>query len=138
MMMLRQTARTVSRCSPTQHSAALAPTGARRLASHGAQYNEPTGRLFGEQPPAPGTKRTKDDWENIYYWGMGSSLVLAIVLGFYGPRTSWVHRLGALSNLWLTSCSQCRRQRTQSRARKAGSCWRDCECTYHCWSTGIA
>ncbi|KAG1833878.1 ESSS subunit of NADH:ubiquinone oxidoreductase-domain-containing protein [Suillus variegatus] len=49
----------------------------RRFASHGPpQFNEPSGLLFGEKPPAPGQKRVKEEWENIWY------------LLYYKPDTS--------------------------------------------------
>ncbi|KAH9022970.1 ESSS subunit of NADH:ubiquinone oxidoreductase [Lactarius pseudohatsudake] len=61
----------------------------KRFASHGApHYNEPTGYLFSEKPPAPGQKRVKEDWENIWYFGMFGSLGLAGVLLYYKPDTS--------------------------------------------------
>jgi len=80
----------------------------KRFASHGApHYNEPTGYLFGEkvrtllssafasidddsQPPAPGQKRVKEDWENIWYFGMFGSIGLATVLLYYRPDTRYV------------------------------------------------
>ena len=79
-----------------------------RFASHGApHYNEPSGYLFGEkvktdvsvlssssndvsQPPAPGQKRVKEDWENIWYIGMYGSIGLASLLLYYKPDTRWV------------------------------------------------
>lgn len=63
------------------------------------------------QPPAPGTsqrragfyesvtdkcarptgqKRGKEDWENIYYYGFGGSMLLGAVLIYYKPDTSSV------------------------------------------------
>ncbi|GAA5839626.1 hypothetical protein JCM9279_006001 [Rhodotorula babjevae] len=61
--------------------------GQRRAAGGGA-YHEPTGRLFGEHAPAPGQKRQKEDWENIYYYGFGGGMVLGAVLIYYKPDTS--------------------------------------------------
>jgi len=61
----------------------------KRFASNGApHYNEPTGNLFGEKPLAPGQKRVKEDWENIWYFGMFGSMGLAAVLLYYKPDTS--------------------------------------------------
>jgi len=61
----------------------------KRFASHGApHYNEPTGYLFGEKPPAPGQKRVKEDWENIWYIGMFGTMGLAALLLYYKPDTS--------------------------------------------------
>merc|ERR1711974_26058 len=59
-----------------------------RLASGGAHFNEPTGYLFGEKPPAPGKKRVREDWEAIYYWGMFGGMALGGVLIYYKPDTS--------------------------------------------------
>jgi len=61
----------------------------RRFASHEApQYNEPSGYLFGEKPLPPGQKRVKEDWENIWYWGMFGSMGFAAVMLYYKPDTS--------------------------------------------------
>ncbi|KAG2044775.1 Ndufb11, NADH dehydrogenase 1 beta subcomplex subunit [Suillus americanus] len=61
----------------------------RRFASHGPpQFNEPSGWLFGEKPPAPGQKRVKEEWENIWYVGMFGSMAMAAVLLYYKPDTS--------------------------------------------------
>lgn len=61
----------------------------RRYASHEApQYNEPSGYLFGEKPLPPGQKRVKEDWENIWYWGMFGSMAFAAVMLYYKPDTS--------------------------------------------------
>ncbi|GAA6019645.1 hypothetical protein JCM10207_006955 [Rhodosporidiobolus poonsookiae] len=72
--------------SPASRSA-LAAQGQRRAAS-GVHYHEPTGRLFGEKAPAPGQKRVKEDWENIYYYGFGGGMLLGAVLIYYKPDTS--------------------------------------------------
>jgi hypothetical protein len=42
------------------------------------------------QPPAPGQKRVKEDWENIWYFGMFGSIGLATVLLYYRPDTRCV------------------------------------------------
>ena len=83
----------------------------RRFASHGApQYNEPSGWLFGEkvssisadvgdigdrcsssQPPPPGQKRQKEDWENVWVVGMFGTMALATVLLYYKPDTRFVN-----------------------------------------------
>jgi len=82
----------------------------RRFASHGApQFNEPSGYLFGEKvrsdeifcwknqfnlpyfkPLPPGQKRIKEDWENIWYWGMFGSMAFAAVILYYKPDTRYV------------------------------------------------
>ncbi len=46
----------------------------------------PPGHLFGEVTP-PGTKRVREDWELIYYFGMGGAFVLAIVGLWTKPQT---------------------------------------------------
>ncbi|GAA6058982.1 hypothetical protein JCM10212_001692 [Sporobolomyces blumeae] len=60
----------------------------RRAASGGVHFNEPTGYLFGEKPPAKGQKRVREDWESIYYWGMFGGMALGGVLIYYKPDTS--------------------------------------------------
>ena len=83
----------------------------KRYASHGApQYNEPSGWLFGEkvrdfsshivrgsydlpakhQPPPPGQKRVKEDWENVWYIGMFGTMAFASVMLYYKPDTRCV------------------------------------------------
>ncbi|KAH8556097.1 ESSS subunit of NADH:ubiquinone oxidoreductase [Umbelopsis sp. PMI_123] len=62
-----------------------------RRGGHGpASYNEPGGYLFNEKPLAPGQKRIKEDWESIYYWGMGGGFALISALLYYKPDTSVV------------------------------------------------
>ncbi|GAA5999838.1 uncharacterized protein JCM10292_003765 [Rhodotorula paludigena] len=61
--------------------------GQKRFAG-GVHWSEPTGKLFGETAPAPGKKRVKEDWENIYYYGFGGGMVLGAVLIYYKPDTS--------------------------------------------------
>jgi len=59
------------------------------MASHEApHFNEPTGHLFGEKPPPPGQKRVKEDWENVWYWGMYGTMAFAGVMLYYKPDTS--------------------------------------------------
>ncbi|CAG8718042.1 2666_t:CDS:2, partial [Acaulospora morrowiae] len=55
---------------------------------HEPEWNEPSGYLFGEKPLPPGQKRVKEDWENIWYFGMGGCLLLGIVIAIYKPDTS--------------------------------------------------
>ncbi|KAJ4489326.1 ESSS subunit of NADH:ubiquinone oxidoreductase-domain-containing protein [Lentinula edodes] len=73
-----------------------AQLGGRRSVSHGApQFNEPSGYLFGEKPPAPGQKRVKESWENIWYIGMFGSMAFAAVMLYYKPDNgveSWALR----------------------------------------------
>ncbi|KZP31271.1 Ndufb11, NADH dehydrogenase 1 beta subcomplex subunit [Athelia psychrophila] len=61
----------------------------RRYASHGAPPpNEPSGWIFGEKPPPPGQKRTREDWEIIWYSGMFGAMATAGVLHYYKPDTT--------------------------------------------------
>ncbi|KAF9576327.1 hypothetical protein EC968_009301 [Mortierella alpina] len=66
-----------------------------RRGGHGEGYNQPTGYLFGEKPLAPGTKRVKEDWENLFVFGFGGAMVLGTVLMYYKPDTNvhtWAYR----------------------------------------------
>ncbi|KAF7720903.1 hypothetical protein EC973_005791 [Apophysomyces ossiformis] len=57
----------------------------RRGGGHGApQYNEPGGYLFAEKT------RVKEDWEDIYYWGMGGGFLFIAAGLYYKPDTSVV------------------------------------------------
>ncbi|GAA5970091.1 hypothetical protein JCM3765_006099 [Sporobolomyces pararoseus] len=76
----------LQRSAPVLRSNAL--VSQRRMGSGGAAFNEPTGYLFGEKPPAPGKKRVREDWESIYYWGMFGGMTLGAVLIYYKPDTS--------------------------------------------------
>ncbi|KAF9069109.1 ESSS subunit of NADH:ubiquinone oxidoreductase-domain-containing protein [Rhodocollybia butyracea] len=78
-----------SRLQALRLARAGAQVRGRRLASHEApQFNEPSGWLFGEKPPAPGQKREKEDWENIWYFGMFGSMAFAAVMLYYKPDNS--------------------------------------------------
>ncbi|KAK9899566.1 hypothetical protein P389DRAFT_1324 [Cystobasidium minutum MCA 4210] len=54
-----------------------------RNASHGPHYNQPSGYLFGEKPG-----RQKEDWENLYMYGMFGGMALFGVLYLYKPDTT--------------------------------------------------
>jgi len=93
----------------------------RRFASHGdPQFNEPSGYLFGEKvrldeslasrnrsnllyvkPLPPGQKRVKEDWENVWYFGMFGTMVFAAVLLYYKPDTRCVQLKDFLSSISL-------------------------------------
>ncbi|CAO0796632.1 unnamed protein product [Mucor circinelloides] len=61
------------------------PTNVLRRGGHGTpSYNEPGGYLFNEKT------RVKEDWESIYYWGMGGGFVAMAVALYYKPDTSVV------------------------------------------------
>ncbi|KAF9189483.1 hypothetical protein BGZ51_009518 [Haplosporangium sp. Z 767] len=58
-------------------------------------YNQPTGYLFGEKPLAPGAKRVKEDWENLYLYGFFGSMVFGTAVVYYRPDTNvhtWAYR----------------------------------------------
>jgi hypothetical protein len=48
----------------------------------------PNGFLFNEKPLLPGEKRQKEDWENIWVYGMGSCMLLLILVGAFKPGAS--------------------------------------------------
>ncbi|KAK9679260.1 hypothetical protein K7432_016345 [Basidiobolus ranarum] len=58
---------------------------------HGPQYNEPGGYLFNEKPLAAGQKRVKEDWEDIWYFGMYGGFLFAAVGLYYKPDSSFVN-----------------------------------------------
>ncbi|KAG0314751.1 hypothetical protein BGZ99_007871 [Dissophora globulifera] len=51
-------------------------------------YNLPTGYIFGEKPLAAGSKRVKDDWENMFLYGFLGSMAFGTVLVYYKPDTN--------------------------------------------------
>ncbi|KAI1734065.1 ESSS subunit of NADH:ubiquinone oxidoreductase [Xylaria scruposa] len=58
---------------------------ARTSASHGPQYDPPTGWLFGVKP---GEKYQKEGWETPFFYGFCGSLLLAGVAYGFKPDTS--------------------------------------------------
>ncbi|KAF8932004.1 Ndufb11, NADH dehydrogenase 1 beta subcomplex subunit [Dissophora ornata] len=60
----------------------------RRGGGHAEGYNQPTGYLFGEKPLPAGTKRVKEDWENIFMYGLMGSMVFGTALVYYKPDTN--------------------------------------------------
>ena len=58
---------------------------ARTPASHGPQYDPPTGWLFGVKP---GEKYQKEGWENSFFYGFCGSAVLAGIAYGFKPDTS--------------------------------------------------
>ncbi|RYP75862.1 hypothetical protein DL771_002126 [Monosporascus sp. 5C6A] len=58
---------------------------ARAPASHGPQYDPPTGWLFGVKP---GEKYQKEGWETPFFYGFCGSLFLAAVAYGFKPDTS--------------------------------------------------
>ncbi|CAG8773617.1 25461_t:CDS:2 [Gigaspora margarita] len=55
---------------------------------HEPEWNEPSGHLFGEKPLPPGQKRVKEDWENVWVYGMGGCFLLTTLIALYKPNTS--------------------------------------------------
>lgn len=57
----------------------------RTSASHGPQYDPPSGWLFGVKP---GEKYQKEGWETPFFYGFCGSLVLAAIAYGFKPDTS--------------------------------------------------
>lgn len=57
----------------------------RAPASHGPQYDPPSGWLFGVKP---GEKYQKEGWETPFFYGFCGSLVLAAIAYGFKPDTS--------------------------------------------------
>lgn len=53
----------------------------------------PNGFLFGEKPLLPGEKRVKEEWENVYVWGMTIAFVLGTVGYIYQPKEASVNHV---------------------------------------------
>lgn len=56
-------------------------------ASHGSQYDPPTGWLFGVKP---GEKYKPEGWENLFFYGFCGSLAVFAVAYAFKPDTSYV------------------------------------------------
>jgi hypothetical protein len=54
-------------------------------ASHGSQYDSPTGWLFGVKP---GEKYKPEGWENLFFYGFCGSLAVFAVAYAFKPDTS--------------------------------------------------
>lgn len=77
----------ITRCTPLQRAHRLAVRrkgNSLLLASNAITLN-----LHTFQPLPPGQKRVKEDWENIWYFGMFGSMALAAVLLYYKPDTRY-------------------------------------------------
>ncbi|KAF9313225.1 hypothetical protein BG003_005487 [Podila horticola] len=67
----------------------------RRGGGHAEGYNQPTGYLFGEKPLPAGTKRVKEDWESLFFYGFMGSMVFGTAVIYYKPDTNvhtWAYR----------------------------------------------
>ncbi|KAI1169941.1 ESSS subunit of NADH:ubiquinone oxidoreductase [Nemania sp. FL0916] len=60
---------------------------ARTPASHGPQYDPPTGWLFGIKP---GEKYQKEGWETPFFYGFCGSMVIGAIAYGFKPDTSCV------------------------------------------------
>ncbi|CAD6980099.1 unnamed protein product [Tilletia controversa] len=102
----RSTAAALVRASASSRTtlapASAAPVSAaaitRRYASGGSSYNQPTGHLFGEKPAPKGQKRQKEDWEDIWMYGMFGGMAFALVVLMYRPDTTY--RLAESGEIW--------------------------------------
>ncbi|SNX81462.1 uncharacterized protein MEPE_00167 [Melanopsichium pennsylvanicum] len=82
--MFRYAVTSSTRAAARMHRGTVAQT---RFASGGSSYNQPTGLLFGEKLPKGG-KRQKEDWENMYYFGLFGGMAFAAIVLMYKPDTS--------------------------------------------------
>ncbi|KAK3349962.1 ESSS subunit of NADH:ubiquinone oxidoreductase-domain-containing protein [Lasiosphaeria hispida] len=91
-------ARAVQRTTTTTTATAVAPTTTTTMAATrtfsstarvngggGAQYDPPTGWLFGVKP---GEKYEKEGWENLFFYGFYGSLGVFAVAYAFKPDTS--------------------------------------------------
>lgn len=69
-------------------------TSAAARASHGSQYDPPTGWLFGVKP---GEKYKPEGWENLFFYGFCGSLAVFAVVYAFKPDTSYVLTLPCFS-----------------------------------------
>lgn len=56
-----------------------------KAASHGSQYDPPTGWLFGVKP---GEKYKNEGWEKPFFWGFCGSLIVFALAWPFKPDTS--------------------------------------------------
>lgn len=75
--------RAATRVAPTTRAAFS--TTARRGGGGGAQFDPPTGWLFGVKP---GEKYEKEGWENMFFYGFYGSLGVFAVAYAFKPDTS--------------------------------------------------
>lgn len=82
---LRTLRTSTSSVATTTTTRALSASAPRRSASHGDQYDAPTGWLWGVKP---GEKAEKEGWESVFMWGFGGTWALAVVAYAFKPDTS--------------------------------------------------
>ncbi|KAJ9131765.1 hypothetical protein NKR19_g9462 [Coniochaeta hoffmannii] len=80
---LARVAATTTRTSPAVRQ--QFSTSAPARASHGSQYDPPTGWLFGVKP---GEKYKPEGWENLFFYGFCGSLAVFAVAYAFKPDTS--------------------------------------------------
>lgn len=69
----------------TRTTRAAFSTTTRRAGGGGAQFDPPTGWLFGVKP---GEKYEKEGWENMFFYGFYGSLGVFAVAYAFKPDTS--------------------------------------------------
>ncbi|KAH9885524.1 ESSS subunit of NADH:ubiquinone oxidoreductase-domain-containing protein [Xylariomycetidae sp. FL2044] len=78
---VRSASRTLTQQQPARSFAATA----RQSASHGPQYDPPSGWLFGVKP---GEKYQREGWEIPFFYGFCGTIVLTAVAYGFKPDTS--------------------------------------------------
>jgi len=91
---LARVAATTTRTSPAVRQ--QFSTSAPARASHGSQYDPPTGWLFGVKP---GEKYKPEGWENLFFYGFCGSLAVFAVAYAFKPDTSYVLPLSIPSRI---------------------------------------
>ncbi|KAK6850795.1 NADH:ubiquinone oxidoreductase 11.6kD subunit [Apiospora arundinis] len=71
--------------NPAASSSRTFSSTAARPASHGPQYDPPSGWLFGVKP---GEKYQKEGWETPFYYGFCGTFALAAIAYAFKPDTS--------------------------------------------------
>lgn len=77
--------RAATRTASTASTRAFSTTTRRAGGGGGAQYDPPTGWLFGVKP---GEKYEKEGWENMFFYGFYGSLGVFAVAYAFKPDTS--------------------------------------------------
>ncbi|KAH8904391.1 hypothetical protein BR93DRAFT_940017 [Coniochaeta sp. PMI_546] len=78
-------ARAATRSTRVQATRQQFSTSGAARASHGSQYDPPTGWLFGVKP---GEKYKPEGWENLFFYGFCGSLAVFAVAYAFKPDTS--------------------------------------------------
>jgi hypothetical protein len=83
-------ARAATRSTTRVQSRQQFSTSSAAKASHGSQYDPPTGWLFGVKP---GEKYKPEGWENLFFYGFCGGMVVFAVAYAFKPDTSYVSTL---------------------------------------------